>query len=372
MSHVPYLHTVYRVLEATPRLPRPPSPVATASCEELIGSGIVITTNRLLPYRFRAEGRAIIVVLVLTRASAVTVFLCSIAGFMGEVHQYLELSSHFKLQYLIVALACLLVFVALQAWRSALYACFTFFLNLAMVLPWYLPQSPANLKQAHYRVKLLFTNVQSANKNFSDFISFVIEEDPHVLIIQEATQPWIDRLKVLQERFPYEKTLPKPRGVGIALYSRMPVERFDIISLGSERVSALLARLNRGGRVLSVVTVHPRNPLRRGNFRQRNEQLWDTASIVQALPEPKILVGDLNASLWSPYYAHLIRQTGLNNAREGFGLLPTWPAFMSWPFLMIPIDHCLVSPDIDVLRMRTGRNIGSDHLPIIVDMTIPD
>jgi endonuclease/exonuclease/phosphatase family metal-dependent hydrolase len=39
---------------------------------------------------------------------------------------------------------------------------------------------------------------------------------------------------------------------------------------------------------------------------------------------------------------------------------------------MIPIDHCLVSPDIDVLRMRTGRNIGSDHLPIIVDMTIPD
>ena len=68
---------------------------------------------------------------------------------------------------------------------------------------------------------------------------------------------------------------------------------------------------------------------------------------------------------------HLMRQTGLDNARKGFGLLPTWPAFMPWPFLRIPIDHCLVSPDIRVIRMRTGRTIGSDHLPIIVDMAIP-
>jgi endonuclease/exonuclease/phosphatase family metal-dependent hydrolase len=39
--------------------------------------------------------------------------------------------------------------------------------------------------------------------------------------------------------------------------------------------------------------------------------------------------------------------------------------------LMIPIDHCLVSSDIRVITLRTGRNIGSDHLPIIVDMVIP-
>jgi hypothetical protein len=97
-------------------------------------------------------------------------------------------------------------------------------------------------------------------KKFSDFISFVIEENPDVLIVQEATEPWIDRLKVLRERFAYAKALPRPWGVGIALYSRIPVERFDVISLGSERESVLLARLNRGGRVLSFVTVHPRPP----------------------------------------------------------------------------------------------------------------
>jgi endonuclease/exonuclease/phosphatase (EEP) superfamily protein YafD len=123
--------------------------------------------------------------------------------------------------------------------------------------------------------------------------------------------------------------------------------------------------------VLSVVTVHPRPPLRPHHFRHRNVQLRDAASVVQALPAPKILVGDLNTSLWSPYYAQVIRQTGLYNARQGFGLAPTWPTFMPWPFLRIPIDHCLVSPDIRVLTMRTGRNIGSDHLPLIVELMVP-
>jgi endonuclease/exonuclease/phosphatase (EEP) superfamily protein YafD len=317
------------------------------------------------------EGRAITIAFVCAHTLVGAVFLCSIAGFLGEVHQGFELTAHFKLQYLLVALACLLVFVTLHAWWSALAAGVTVVLNLVMVLPWYLPQPQADLTQPHYSMKILFANVEDANENFSELISYVVEENPQVLIIQEATESWIDRLTVLQERFPYAKALPRPRSVGIALYSRMPVERFDVIALGSRRIPGLFARLNGGGGVLSVVTVHPRPPLRRHDFRQRNEQLRETAAMVQALPAPKILVGDLNTSLWSPYYARLIRHTGLTNARQGFGVRPTWPAWMPWPFLRIPIDHCLVSPDIGVLKMRTGRNIGSDHLPIVVDLVIP-
>lgn len=335
------------------------------------GAGVSILPTRWLPGQFRAEGRAISILVVLAQTMVLAVFLGSLAGFLGGVHHYLELLSHLKLQYLMIALVCLLVFVALHAWWSALFACFMVALNLVTVLPWYIPPPTAPLQEPSYPLKVLSANVESRNQDFAEFLRYVTEEHPDVVIIQEATEPWIQRLQVLEERFPYYTALPRPRGVGIALYSRLPVAQFDVIALGSERLPGLLARLTRGGGVLSVVAVHPRPPHRHHDFRQRNEQLRDAASIVQALPAPKILVGDLNTSPWSPYYAQLVRHTGLSNARQGFGVLPTWPTFLPAPVGMIPIDHCLVSPDIRVLRMSTGRHIGSDHLPIVVDMVIP-
>jgi endonuclease/exonuclease/phosphatase (EEP) superfamily protein YafD len=40
--------------------------------------------------------------------------------------------------------------------------------------------------------------------------------------------------------------------------------------------------------------------------------------------------------------------------------------------LSIPIDHCLISPDIKVVNIRTGPNVGSDHRPLITDLIIPE
>jgi hypothetical protein len=36
----------------------------------------------------------------------------------------------------------------------------------------------------------------------------------------------------------------------------------------------------------------------------------------------------------------------------------------------IPIADFLVSKEIGVLKIRTGRNVGSDHLPLITDLVI--
>jgi hypothetical protein len=118
------------------------------------------------PCHVRSEGSAIIIVSVLAQTTVAAVFLCSIAGFIGHADHYLELTSHFKLQYLMVALACLLIFIALHAWWSAIYAFVTVCLNLAVVVPWYLPSPQAPLNQPYSPVKLLFANVESVNKTW--------------------------------------------------------------------------------------------------------------------------------------------------------------------------------------------------------------
>jgi endonuclease/exonuclease/phosphatase (EEP) superfamily protein YafD len=58
------------------------------------------------------------------------------------------------------------------------------------------------------------------------------------------------------------------------------------------------------------------------------------------------------------------------NVRDGFGLLPSWPTFLFFKWLMLPLDHCLVSNDIRVADARTGEPIGSDHLPLIVEIEL--
>ncbi len=51
---------------------------------------------------------------------------------------------------------------------------------------------------------------------------------------------------------------------------------------------------------------------------------------------------------------------------SGFGLKPTWPT--SLPLLMIPLDHCLLSPGLRVTSFEVGPRVGSDHLPVLVEI----
>jgi endonuclease/exonuclease/phosphatase (EEP) superfamily protein YafD len=71
--------------------------------------------------------------------------------------------------------------------------------------------------------------------------------------------------------------------------------------------------------------------------------------------------------MWSSYYSSLEEKSGLNNARKGFGVLPTWPANM--PFINIPIDHCLVSKEFNVENAEIGSDIGSDHYPLVISVS---
>jgi endonuclease/exonuclease/phosphatase (EEP) superfamily protein YafD len=119
---------------------------------------------------------------------------------------------------------------------------------------------------------------------------------------------------------------------------------------------------------LGTYLIHPSNAIGKAYVEERNRQLAAIADYVAKVKNP-LVVGDLNVTMWSPYYKPLTTKAELRNARAGFGVLPTWPTFS--PLLSIPIDHCLVSRDIKVLNIRTGREVGSDHLPLITDLWIP-
>jgi endonuclease/exonuclease/phosphatase (EEP) superfamily protein YafD len=308
--------------------------------------------------------------LTVTQVAVIKVILLSVAGFFGTYHRYLELTAHFKPHYLVVSLLCLFICISLQAWVWALYSLAAFALNLAAIAPWYLPPARASGAEPGQAITVICANVQYTNTNYAPFLGLIHEEMPHVVIAQEANEPWLAHLSQLTAQFPYAVTVPGRGGSGIALYSRLPIAHAEAVYLGQQRRPGVIARLNLGTSVLAVVTIHPRAPLHDRAFGDRNEQLLAATKVVERVPSPKLLVGDFNTSPWSPYYKRVVRDTNLRDARKGFGLLPTWPAALSW--IGLPIDHCLVSPELSVARMRTGANIGSDHLPLIIDLRVPE
>ncbi|TGO03119.1 hypothetical protein PN36_12240 [Candidatus Thiomargarita nelsonii] len=302
----------------------------------------------------------------LRRFKLLTVFLLllSFVGYLGAVHWTFDLFSHFKVQYFALLLFCAFVFLLARQWKWLFFGLLGVFINGVVVLSLYAP--PSDFIRQNNTLKLLLSNVNVGNDNFSALIQLVRSEQPDILIVQEWNAHWRQQLKIFDKTLPYIKTSLDSGVFGTIVLSRFPFEEAQILSLGSGELESILVKIRVNDKVISLLTTHPWPPISGKTFEHRNSQLFEVNSFLKDLSSPKIVIGDLNISMWSPIYSFLSQE--LVNARQGFGILPTWPTFM--PFMMIPIDHCLVSSDVNVLNLKTATSIGSDHLPLIVELAL--
>jgi len=66
---------------------------------------------------------------------------------------------------------------------------------------------------------------------------------------------------------------------------------------------------------------------------------------------------------------HACARSCLCDSRAGAGVGASFPAASA--ILRIPIDHLLASCEIGVRERRVERDVGSDHLPVVLDLLIP-
>ena len=198
----------------------------------------------------------------------------------------------------------------------------------------------------------------------------VSEEAPDVIVMQEATPHWLAQLDSIKAMYPYKLAEPRDDSFGIAMYSKFPLDSTAIVESVPRGFPSLIAEARIGAARLNIISTHPMPPIGSAHTAARNLQLDSIAQLASRTPEPLVVIGDLNITMWSHQYARFEEQSMLENARRGFGVGPTWPLFLLPA--MIPIDHCLISDGIIVNDFRTGPSIGSDHLPIIVSVNLTD
>jgi endonuclease/exonuclease/phosphatase (EEP) superfamily protein YafD len=304
----------------------------------------------------------------LIEAGAAILCVATVTAFLGSLGWILELTSHFR-PHLAAALAMLggLWLLRHRPGMAAVYAGFAL-INLAVLLPWIWPSSqPAQHDGPHLRLAAI--NVHTANERSDLVVDFLLATNADVILLMEVNDQWMTALQPLTGTHPYQISEPREDNFGITLFSRVPLSNANVMEWGDAEVPSLVATMTVNGREVALMGTHPLPPGTPAYARARNEQLNQIAAWAAQQTSLVIVLGDLNATPWSPFFTGLLQESGLRDTSRGRGLGGTWPALL--PIGKIPLDHCLVSPAITVLDRRLGPRVGSDHLPLVVDLKIP-
>lgn len=211
------------------------------------------------------------------------------------------------------------------------------------------------------------------------FIDLLRREKPDIVVLQETTGRWAAALSGAS-LFPYESGAEALSRDNIKVYSTLPIRAETELKRAFTEPKAykqpLRLELDMRGKPLFLYALHPETPRRLWQWRDRNAYLSAAADAVKGDLQraPVIVAGDWNTPTWSPFYRGFLRQAGLA-ATEGGWLQPVtrFSLKLDWlAYIGATIDHVAVSPDISVRSHRVGPAFGSNHLPVIADLAMPE
>ncbi len=290
-------------------------------------------------------------------------------GFLGGIWWVFDLTANFRVQYL----ACLGVAAILsllgKKWRWAVVAGVFALVNFVEILPSF-TGADRRAAASPNSIRVLLANVFSSNKQHDKVRKLIRSVDPDIVVVVEATASLMKDLSSLEGDYSHVVCRPREDAFGIALLSRFPFEKSEILELGDSGVPTAVARFRIDDRELTLIATHALPPVGSARYGYRNRQLAAVGDYVRSVKGPVMLIGDLNTTPWSPLFKKLLRRSGLRDSRRGRGIQATWPVPTRLPLFGIPIDHVLHSPEITVVHRKVGADIGSDHLPVIVEFSL--
>jgi len=303
----------------------------------------------------------------LIAAAGWLICLSTVTAFFSQIWWVFDLTSHFRVQYAVGLSLLAIVFAFVCRWKLVLTYAFIAALNWAVIIPHCcfgrVPAAPA--KQT---LRVLLLNVCTENRRFDLVEAFIQKSHPDLIVLEEVNDEWIEKLANLRVQYPHGSQETREDNFGIALFSKLPTDKSDIVYLGEAEVPSVTAVVQFMGKTLKILGTHPIPPSGAENSQLRNQQLKSLPLLLSDCQGPVVLLGDLNTTPWSPHFRKLLRDSGLTDSARGYGWQTTWPAGLL-P-LRIAIDHCLVSRDLRVIARQVGPNIGSDHLPLLVEIAV--
>ena len=293
----------------------------------------------------------------------------SLIGFFGSLHFFLDLFSNFRLSYA-AALALGFILAKFTKKRRLAYLwAVGFIINAAPIAPFFVPPQ-TQISPTDTPLRIMFVNVLRKNPDKQAVIDAILKADPDIVVAVEVDELWGDALTSgLASQWPHSKVADRSDNFGIAIFSRKPLLNINVFESPGNYVASLRAELQLGNHTTVIYGTHPFPPMSQFTHDGWQVHMADLANRILNEKEPVILVGDFNSTPWSSNYRWFMKRTKLVDSQKGFGPQSSWPTEL--PYLGIPIDHIVTSPDITTIRRKIGGHNGSDHRPVIADLMIP-
>ncbi|MBT2774733.1 endonuclease/exonuclease/phosphatase family protein [Halomonas sp. ISL-60] len=258
--------------------------------------------------------------------------------------------------------------------------------HLTHILPftsvWSTEVDTAELKPGENQttLKVLTANVTYTNDHYAEVMAMVRREDPDLLLLIEVDSDWAKELAPLDEAYAHRVGEVRGEGLGIVLWSRMPLLEQEVRYLASERRPSIFATFDAPGiGPVRFVGAHPvppglkertvSNEDERRDSRERDAELMLIARHVEQDPDSRwIVTGDFNDVAWSDTTKLFAELSDLKDPRRGRRLLSTYHA--KYPWWRYPIDHLFVSDGFHLIDIDRVKVQGSDHFGLSTTLTV--
>jgi endonuclease/exonuclease/phosphatase (EEP) superfamily protein YafD len=214
-------------------------------------------------------------------------------------------------------------------------------------------------------LRLVSANLLYKNLGFERALQGLVALDADVLVLCEVTPEARGHFRRLELHYPHAlDTCAADSLYGILILSRFPLT-LRSSGVGEDPLPRhLAAELSVGADRISLVAIHPTNPLRFSRAHRIPAEFGAVAQLCRTAQEDLIVVGDCNAAGWSSYLRELETTAILANDRK---LRPSWPVWLP-ALVRLPLDHIWVRGRVALLKVGLGHSIGSDHLPLVAEI----
>jgi endonuclease/exonuclease/phosphatase (EEP) superfamily protein YafD len=289
--------------------------------------------------------------------------LLTLLGFGGDLWWVADLAAHFRVQYaLILGVAALLAGLLRRLLVSSA-ALVLALVNLSLVSPlWDADPAPGSGPT----LTVLVLNLDATNDDHAAVAELVRARRPDVFAVLELTPVWRDALEPQLGAYDERRLEIRSGSYGVGLYSRLPLSELATLSPSESRDPLLTATVATPFGPLRLALLHPEVPSTSTDARTHLALVRVAVEAATGAAGAGAVLGDLNTTPWSARFDELLG-SGLEDTREGYGLQASWPSFLPGA-LRIPIDHVLVTPGLAAVDREVGPDVGSDHLPVWIEL----